>query len=51
VNLAPCCLLRVVGPEECEVMILFNDGASEKEVAKFASFLANNGYPVFCNKL
>jgi hypothetical protein len=37
-----------VGPEECEVMILCNDDASEKEAAKFASFLANNGHPAFC---
>jgi hypothetical protein len=40
-----------VGPEECEVMILFNDGASEKEAVKFVSFLANNGHPVLCTKL
>jgi hypothetical protein len=34
--------------KQCEVMILFNDGASEKESAKFASFLANNDHPVLC---
>ena len=42
---------EAVGPENCTVMISFNDAASRQDAKDLANYLTSKGYPTFCTCL
>ena len=42
---------EVVAPEDCLIMISFNDGSAGENAEALARFLTKNDYPTFCTRI
>ena len=42
---------RIINPEDCKVMVSFNDATFGQDAEDLANFLTANGHPTFCTRI